>query len=1621
MDTLGEAEAEAEAGAGEASNTSTHTNDNATTPTFRDFTLDNSKVLSPPKGERTKTDIAFGDQGTIGYISEDGELVMMTKYLDVGNTGMVTAAAQVSEAVLVMVLGEQLSATAGGIGLRPYHYIDDPRVEFVHDRWPRVSFILQEIAQVTVQYIVQDGCVIQQYVVKSLSDEPQELVFRIDMDIGLWPTSHVRQQYDVYDNSDMTLESDPEDPVVRRKGEPKPKPGFDFPSPSIGELVLSFALFEDGKAINVEFESSNLFAYYTIELSENQTHELTAKYHLGAKESGIEPDVDIQKYVDVCSFLTQESEQYGSWNWDPKDVSGFVLRRTLEHILSVCAVPMAREGEKSALIAITDGEMLDPTLLYSSPFRFLTRMSELLKSDTKNTIADPKLKDYLQRRIKHTCIGALRWWYDHAEVDDDGGWFQTPYFISGKRMPGPPEPGRFLTPLIEMFHEFITAFPEEQTLVEKSLQQKQVTCFLEGVWKQRHKASKLWIDKEISHSIDWYDHDYNDNNEIKLPHYSLVFLICLWRSLRFLQKICETRELESTPNRGVSSRIKLPSAPPTPAVSTQKRNLSITSIDMDPRQLIAQEGGGSHSDPKNTEMQDPLEELNKRMNEELDDCRKEINDCLQRLDPAAIRSKIFERFIFTPPATNPDSDSRGENSAWIAVCRSARSLIPRSDFHRSDYRLSDAVNWGFFDDESGGLLPAWVETVKLQDKTDNDWDSPIYYAFAISRSDQEHLDSGSDPTGEGGKNSLAARDGSILDGKQQRSTNSTLERDKSVTDTSGGSESSSKVVTFEDKDKESPSRVQYFRHTLLRSALSSGLLAHDLDVSRRPVQVVYPFQPELRYEAAYRLLASDFKAILPRTQKLVVSRLDILEVDKDDKQTRRDKEDLSEERRKALKRKRKARTGKMPIISQAGEKRIVEYPELEWLYHEMPCFRERDKVDIRGQESSPSDRALPKTLRTELEKLRKLTVQNEGEVEQPTVDDLKALAIDVRRNTNMRAVPNMKQLWKESLLKDSSELDNFLRDTRTRDEAKKRLIMLYSPTNYSVLVVYARCPPSEQSSIARFIKRHAKFSNMASKATSRLANLWTTELHISFFKIFSREITLDNQEAEFVNLSSNYRLDGPSKSHFLCRATRSFRTVGDMYDRSWTCWVLSAVPEEKTDSDEEVSPWEYSSDDDSAGGKKLPWNKWMSIANDEFHHQRTVLEIRLFEKIAKEALASTKAVLHTVDEYLNHQVIRFPPGASNSSFIFGSKRNLEMYAQIIALLKGFQNNSEAINKAAKDWNEGGPQASEKPRWSKSDEAKYGTKLSQESGRSRRTIDDLLEQSEKIRNKILEVERANERTISELSVNLTIVQSRTDENVRLFTYATVIFLPLGFSSSLFSMGGSPSHTTIRAFAVTVFVVLVVTVMMLMNVKSFAWGAQELTDSFIDGTQGRMEKSTNVFWGGKAKALKEQRLREEGYLQSQSPEKDSEKRSGKSSKLPVPETEKPPPSKLWYLGFWAWSCFAIVILPVTWTSRALTKLKQASGREKEDTSDNGDSDEEIEGNSTNSDAPSSRHMGPMGRDRRFPIRRMLRKDNSKTVVTTEIRSKASSSPRSTDQQQEVDIEAQASRGASIHFAE
>ena len=60
-----------------------------------------------------------------------------------------------------------------------------------------------------------------------------------------------------------------------------------------------------------------------------------------------------------------------------------------------------------------------------------------------------------------------------------------------------------------------------------------------------------------------------------------------------------------------------------------------------------------------------------------------------------------------------------------------------------------------------------------------------------------------------------------------------------------------------------------------------------------------------------------------------------------------------------------------------------------------------------------------------------------------------------------------------------------------------------------------------------------------------------------------------------------------------------------------------------------------------------------------------------------------------------------------------------------------------------------------------------------------------------------------------------MSNRSADDVRIFTYATVIFLPLSFVSSVFSMAGAPDRATVQPFIIAAVVALLTTIAFLLN--------------------------------------------------------------------------------------------------------------------------------------------------------------------------------------------------------------
>lgn len=131
--------------------------------------------------------------------------------------------------------------------------------------------------------------------------------------------------------------------------------------------------------------------------------------------------------------------------------------------------------------------------------------------------------------------------------------------------------------------------------------------------------------------------------------------------------------------------------------------------------------------------------------------------------------------------------------------------------------------------------------------------------------------------------------------------------------------------------------------------------------------------------------------------------------------------------------------------------------------------------------------------------------------------------------------------------------------------------------------------------------------------------------------------------------------------------------------------------------------------------------------------------------------------------------------------------------------------------------------SEKPRWTTKDEKKYRsalTKLTRSNAQNVRRLQRLRANARSLRSALL-----NTRNYIREELNL-----RGAEDTRYFTYVTVVFLPLGFATGIFSTSGTPSGLTAVWIVVAAVVALLLTGLALHFDQQIATLKHRLEDRF-----------------------------------------------------------------------------------------------------------------------------------------------------------------------------------------------
>lgn len=408
-----------------------------------------------------------------------------------------------------------------------------------------------------------------------------------------------------------------------------------------------------------------------------------------------------------------------------------------------------------------------------------------------------------------------------------------------------------------------------------------------------------------------------------------------------------------------------------------------------------------------------------------------------------------------------------------------------------------------------------------------------------------------------------------------------------------------------------------------------------------------------------------------------------------------------------------------------------------------------------------------------------------------------------------RGSPSNKEYTKP-LIKSNRDIYEYVCGKRTPERSKKRLFHFFEADLATALICYLAS--SEQSKISSFFDRHAAYDKYFFDEVTPETNKWITEFHLSFYRILDRDTP-----SKVTGIPLLEEIEYPHHPRIadrrrISRAVISFRFDGDYFDRYWTCHLFEFNPKELPESD-----WEL---------RKVVNKHFGAISKANPWRQRRVLELLIVSTMLQEILLSSQEILEEIKRSIHNGANKKnigqqapPASALLDTFDLFTKIDNGRFVAISRLWHKFQHILQIVEHDLQEnlakitlWNDRErARGHDKPRWTKSDERDY-----------RPIISKLQAHND---HKYHELQRCYVNITSfnaSLSTNLDKVRGdlelRGADDIRLFTYVTVIFLPVGFATGIFSMSDAPSRHTFISMAVTAVVALLATVIALTNAKS-----------------------------------------------------------------------------------------------------------------------------------------------------------------------------------------------------------
>ena len=431
----------------------------------------------------------------------------------------------------------------------------------------------------------------------------------------------------------------------------------------------------------------------------------------------------------------------------------------------------------------------------------------------------------------------------------------------------------------------------------------------------------------------------------------------------------------------------------------------------------------------------------------------------------------------------------------------------------------------------------------------------------------------------------------------------------------------------------------------------------------------------------------------------------------------------------------------------------------------------------------------------------------------------------------------------------NKEIQDKLYTKRSVYKAKKRLLWFFNfDANIASLGIPAT-PETGQQDLTSFFARHNRQEKFFSDDATAAANLWVTEFHLASYQFLSEE-DYKNVEPRSTDLMFLGEKDGKQ----IRRAAMGFYLVGDFFDRYWTCCVLEYEPRIDRRHGIQINP----KDVINRFKERLQLKDITPIPGKRVWDQRKILELLLFDRMLLNITQRYAELLQEINDYLaklnnlkiksNSEVSANLTGSgvttakfdilSVANKLFSSSLNYDEYLTFSKQWPAIQYTLQVMEEDLTEtfekigfWNiRETDRKLEQPRWTKNDESRYRSAIRKVTAKNNYRIRVLQRYLSDIKSLRLSLTDRLSSTRDDLAY-------KSSENVRYFTYVTLVLLPMGFATALFSTNVAPGGRLIGEMAAAAFTTLIVTGIALAN-------GRRITNTFTVMAEGIGKRYRNI---------------------------------------------------------------------------------------------------------------------------------------------------------------------------------